>query len=272
MTVQLHARQSGEGAAVVLLHGLFGSGPNLGALARALDDRFAVYSLDLPNHGRSGWLDEPDLAGMASSVLGWMDQERLAQVFLVGHSLGGKVAMELALSAPDRVRGLVVADIAPVDYPARHDAVFAALRAVSDANCTSRGEAARVLETYLEEEGVAQFLLMSLSRQDGRMDWRFDRAGLERAYPALVAAPKGGREYRGPTLFLKGERSDYILASQRQQILSLFPAATLRVVAGAGHWLHAEKPALFNALVARFLDAAPAAQAMEVGAHVPHVG
>lgn len=257
---------------MLLLHGLFGSGPNLGALARSLEDRFAVYSLDLPNHGRSGWLDAPDLPGMAASVLDWMDREGLDVVALVGHSLGGKVAMELALGAPGRVRALVVVDIAPVDYPARHGAVFAALRAVSEARCASRQDAAGVLEARLEEEGVAQFLLMSLARMDGRMDWRFDRAGLERAYPALIAAPAGGREYRGPTLFIKGERSDYIEQSQRERILALFPAATLRVVAGAGHWLHAEKPTLFNALVGRFLDAAPAAQVVEGRVHVPDVG
>lgn len=254
MTIELNARRAGEGPAVILLHGLFGSGPNLGALARSLESQYTVYSLDLPNHGRSGWLPDPDLPGMANCLLQWMDREGLELASLVGHSLGGKVAMEVALTAPGRVPSLVVVDIAPVAYPARHDSVFDALRAVSEANCPSRQAAAALLDKYLEEEGVAQFLLMSLARQEDRMDWRFDRVGLERAYPALIAAPSAGRSYKGPTLFIKGSESDYIVDAQQAQILALFPSATLKILHGTGHWLHAEKPALFNALVQRFLD------------------
>ena len=239
---------------MVLLHGLFGSASNLRAQARALASQHTLYSIDLPNHGRSGWLSTPDLPTMADSVLAWMNDEGLDTASVLGHSLGGKVAMEVALLAPTRVASLVVADIAPVAYPPHHDRVFEALRAVSEARCESRDAAARILDHYLGDKGVAQFLLMSLERRDGLMDWRFDRVGLARAYPALVAAPAGGRVYAGPTLFIKGGESDYIHESQRPQMLALFPRTELRVVQGAGHWLHAQKPAQFNALVQRFLD------------------
>jgi len=192
-----------------------------------------------------------------------MDREGLDEASLVGHSLGGKVAMEVALAAPVRVSALVVVDIAPVAYPARHDKVFDALRAVSEANCASRQAAADLLDDYLEEEGVAQFLLMSLSRRGDRMDWRFDRAGLERAYPDLIAAPAADRAYKGQTLFIKGSESDYIVDAQQARITALFPGASLKIVQGTGHWLHAEKPALFNALVQRFLGGEKLAGSVE---------
>ena len=133
MTVHLHHTCSGDGPPVVLLHGLFGSGNNLGALARALADRRRVYSVDLPNHGRSYWLEDATLATMASAVASWMKHQGLHCAQFVGHSLGGKIAMQLALAQPQLLSALVVADIAPVDYPPHHDAVFAALEAMAAA-------------------------------------------------------------------------------------------------------------------------------------------
>ena len=151
MALKLHVSRSGAGPPVVLLHGLFGAGGNLGALARALQDRFEVCSVDLPNHGRSGWSPQTDLAGMSLHLLEWMDDEALNAAAIVGHSLGGKVAMQLALEQPARVSALVVADIAPVAYPPQHDAVFAALQAVASAQCRSRKAAAELMHEYLEE-------------------------------------------------------------------------------------------------------------------------
>jgi len=261
----LYVRKAGEGPAVVLLHGLFGSGANLGALARSLRDAYTVYSPDLPNHGRSAWLEAPDLSRMADVLRRWMDGEGLARASLVGHSLGGKVAMQYALEAPARVASLVVADIAPVEYPARHDEVFAALAAVADGHCADRAAAAGVMAKHLREEEVVEFLLASLQRgADGAMAWRFDRRGIESAYPALRAAPAGGSTYPGPVLFIQGGDSDYILKRHRRAITTLFPAATVTVMTGCGHWLNAQQPERFNAIVRRFLDreaqAAPGAR------------
>jgi len=251
----LHVRATGAGPPAILLHGLFGSGANLGALARSLQDAYRVFSPDLPNHGRSAWLHEPDLPGMAAALRGWMDAEGLARVHLVGHSLGGKVAMQCALDEPARVAALVVADIAPVAYAARHDEVFAALAAVADGHCEDRAAAAGLMASYLGDEQVIGFLLASLQRTArGFMDWRFDLRGIRSAYPALLAAPGAGSSYPGPTLFIKGGESDYILEDHRSAIAALFPAATVKVVAGCGHWLHAEKPELFSSIVRRFLD------------------
>ena len=256
MALKLHVSRSGAGPPVVLLHGLFGAGGNLGALARALQDRFEVCSVDLPNHGRSEWSPQTDLAGMALHLLEWMDDEALNAAAIVGHSLGGKVAMQLALEQPARVSALVVADIAPVAYPPQHDAVFAALQAVASAQCRSRKDAAELMHEYLEEPEVIQFLLTSLQRDaEGIYRWRFNLDGLRTGYHALRSAPVFGQAYDGPTLFIKGGESGYIQEQHRALILDMFPLARVKVMPDCGHWLHAQQPRLFNGIVNRFLQA-----------------
>ena len=252
--LHIHFSHLGEGPPVVLLHGLFGMGGNLGALARSLQDEYSVYSLDLPNHGRSDWLEQSTLRRLASAVADWMDAESLGAAAFVGHSLGGKVAMEMALSEGDRVAALVVADIAPVAYPPHHDKVFDALDAVQAADCRSRAEAAELMSQYLQEEGVIQFLLMSLQRgTNGRYAWRFNLEGIKRDYGMVRAEPDVDQAYPGPTLFVKGGDSDYILPEHRPRVVSLFPSAEMKVMPGCGHWLHAQQPVLFNSIVRRFL-------------------
>lgn len=256
MNVKLHSSLLGDGPPVILLHGLFGSGGNLGALARALSDRYQVHSVDLPNHGRSGWMERSDLAAMAGALRDWMNHHELRTASLVGHSLGGKVAMELALAHRERVTSLVVADIAPVAYEPHHDAVFAGLAAVAASPCGSRKEATARMEAHIEEADVIQFLLTSLQRgEDGNYHWRFNLQGLRDDYSAVRAAPDFRSPYGGPVLFIKGGNSDYIQDKHRTHILALFPEAELKIMPGCGHWLHAQKPQLFNGLVCRFLDA-----------------
>jgi len=237
------------------MHGLFGSGGNLGALARSLASRYTVFSVDLPNHGRSAWLEQASLARLASAIVAWMDGEDIARAALVGHSLGGKVAMEIALSEPGRCAAAVVADIAPVSYPPHHDQVFAALDAVHEARVQSREQAAQVMANHLADEGVIQFLLMSLQRgEGGAYDWRFNLEGIKRDYAAVRAEPDVKSPFSGPVLFVKGGESDYILPQHRERVLALFPHAEVKVMPGCGHWLHAEQPTLFNSIVGRFLE------------------
>ncbi|MEM1152648.1 MAG: alpha/beta fold hydrolase, partial [Pseudomonadota bacterium] len=162
MRINLHAGSAGSGPAVVLLHGLFGAGNNLGSLARALRDEHTVWSLDLPNHGRSDWVCDASIGAMADAVHEWMHGEVVSRAALVGHSLGGKVAMQLALSYPALVSSLVVADIAPVMYPSHHDHILAGLDAVAAAACESRSAAADLLGEHVREDMVVQFLLTNL--------------------------------------------------------------------------------------------------------------
>jgi len=258
MALKLHFTRNGTGPPVVLLHGLFGAGGNLGALARALQESFEVYSVDLPNHGRSNWLEHADLSTLAACLRQWMDEQQLAHASFVGHSLGGKVAMQLALEHAGRVDALVVADIAPVVYPPHHDAVFAALDAVVAGQCTSRQRAAELMAAHIEEEGVIQFLLMSLQRgADGIYSWRFNLEGIKAGYQAVRAAPLAEQAYGGPVLFIKGGDSNYILEEHRQSILNLYPRAKVKAMPGCGHWLHAQQPRLFNGIVSRFLQSQP---------------
>lgn len=255
MSEEIYSSVAGEGPAVILLHGLFGASNNLGATSRALRGAYRVFSLDLPNHGRSDWVQNADLASLAKAVADWMEANALPSAHFLGHSLGGKVAMELALRTPERVSALIVADIAPVEYPPHHDAVFAALDAVAAACCRSRQEAQVIMEHHLDEPGVIQFLLMSLQRgADGNYDWRMNLEGIKRDYVAVRAAPSASLPYSGPTLFIKGGDSDYIVEAHREQLLSLFPKAQLRVMPGCGHWLHAQQPEVFNGIVRRFLS------------------
>lgn len=255
MTFNLHAKQTGEGPAVILLHGLLGAGGNLGALARALQDKFTVFSVDLPNHGRSAWLNEPNLFTMAKTLQQWMDGQGLRRAHTVGHSLGGKVAMQLALDQPERVESLVVADIAPVSYSAHHDAVFAALSDVEAAECTSREQATGLMTRHLSGgDAFIQFLLMSLRRDpEGIYRWRFDVQGLKTCYSSMLAAPNAGQSYPGPSLFVKGGTSHYIEEKHWPVIQKFFPDSSIKVLPGCGHWLHVEKPQLFNGIVERFL-------------------
>jgi len=255
MTLKLHDSVLGDGPDVVLLHGLFGMGSNLGALARALADNYRVHSLDLPNHGRSDWLDEPGIDALACAVADWMDSRNVPRAAIVGHSLGGKVAMQLALSEPARVDSLVVADIAPVLYQPRHEAVFAGLDAVAAAGCSSRAEASRLMAAHIKEEQVIQFLLLSLQKgEDGTYSWRFNLAALRKNYSTIQQGLAAELPYEGPVLFIKGAQSDYILPEHQDTILAMFPCAQVRIMADCGHWLHAEQPRLFNAIVHRFLD------------------
>jgi len=257
MHVHIHDTAEGSGPTVVLLHGLFGMGSNLGALARSLRDRYSVHSLDLPNHGRSGWLPETDIPQMAQVITTHVRAITDKPVVLFGHSLGGKVAMECALQGDLEVGALVVADIAPVAYPASHQQVFAGLQAVMAAGCSSRQQALEVLAHHVEEPGVLQFLILSFARNhNNEWGWRFNLEALSSGYESLRAAPSAGVVYPGPVLFVKGSESDYIVPAHRKVITAMFPKAKLKVMQHCGHWLHAEQPRLFNGIVGRFMDAA----------------
>jgi esterase len=250
----LHYSEQGSGAiTVVLLHGLFGSGDNLGALARALAPDYRVISVDLRNHGRSPHSATMTLAELAGDVLALLDALAVERAHLVGHSLGGKVAMQLALSAPARVGRLVCADIAPVQYAPHHHGIFAGLQAVDLAALNQRGEADAVLARDIDEVPVRQFLLKSLYRDEGGFHWRFDLAALIANYKEVLAAPEG-EPFEGPTLFIKGGDSDYLLPEHADRVKALFPNFRVKVIEGTGHWLHGEKPVVFNKLVKDFLD------------------
>ncbi len=254
MDNKLHDSVLGNGPDVVLLHGLFGQGSNLGSIARALQDEFKVHSPDLPDHGHSPWSDRPCIPSYAEAVSGWMHKRGIPMAHFVGHSLGGKVAMQLALTEPALVDRLVVADIAPVAYPPGHDGVLAGLRNVAESGCTSRQQAGEILAQTIEEPGVIQFLLLSLKREgEGACEWRLNHKGIEEAYERFREAPTVEVPFDGETLFIRGGQSDYVQEAHEPAIERLFSHYRIETIEGTGHWLHAEKPKAFNQLVLDFL-------------------
>ena len=258
MADHLNVRSTGQGdRAVVLLHGLFGSGNNLGQLARGLNDDFRVFSVDLPDHGRSSWLERPSIEKYAERVAQWMDSENLSDVLLMGHSLGGKVAMQMALVRSDLVHKLIVLDIAPKAYERRHDPVFLALRSVEAGRVGTRREARALLLRHLDDPQVADFLLTSAVLSDeGVLRWRFNLAGLEAGYVSILAAIGVGQGevlcFDGPVLFVRGADSDYVPTDTKTEFSPLFKRIQMVTVKNAGHWLHQEQPETVLTIARRF--------------------
>jgi esterase len=202
----------------------------------------------------SEWHAEMNYQVMSDDILHLLDQLNQPNVHLLGHSMGGKVAMAVALQAPDRVASLSVADIAPVTYKeSRHTNVFKALNAVANAQVTSRKEAELLMSDYLTEPSVRQFLLKSFSNEQPT-HWQFNLHILQQHYADIMGWPFATQHYSGPVLFIKGGASDYLQAEHQPAITQHFPNASAKIIPGCGHWLHAEKPLLFNGIVERFLQ------------------
>jgi len=240
---------------VILLHGLFGMGRNLGAVARALSDQYAVFSFDLPNHGRSPHSDAMTISSMADEVLAMLDQLGLASVNVLGHSLGGKVAMSLALRYPSRVHKMIVADIAPVTYSSQHDAVLAGLGSIDVQQVASRAEVQKLLQASIDDAATCQFLMQNLEKQTQGFRWRMNLPAIIKNYDDLrqgLSLDKDHQAFDKQVLFIAGEYSDYIKPEYEAVTRALFPDSTFEEIAGASHWLHAEKPDIFNGLVLAF--------------------
>ncbi|MDB2547853.1 alpha/beta fold hydrolase [Porticoccaceae bacterium] len=242
--------------AAILMHGMFGSFSNLGNLARELSAEYRVIAVDLRNHGDSPHEDLMTIPLMAGDIIELMDDLGLPEAHLIGHSLGGKVAMQIAQTWPDRVRSLVVADIAPVNYPQSNSHVVDALNELHNSSIQNRKSADQILAGYIPDMATRGFILKNLQPDDrGGFSLKLNVRSIVANYSnSLVEAPEGP-PFNGPCLFLKGELSAYIQDKHRPLISSLFPASELLVIEGAGHWLHAEKPKQFNSSVISFLNA-----------------
>ncbi|HBU6573086.1 TPA: esterase [Citrobacter amalonaticus] len=235
---------------IVLVHGLFGSLDNLGVLARDLVNDHDIIQVDMRNHGLSPRDPVMNYPAMAQDLLDTLDAQHLKKATFIGHSMGGKAVMALSALAPERIDRLVAIDIAPVDYHVRrHDEIFAAINAVTASAAKTRQQAAAVMREHLNEEGVIQFLLKSYV--DG--EWRFNVPVLWEQYPHIV-----GWEtipaWNHPALFIPGGNSPYVTEAYRDDLLAQFPQARAHVIAGAGHWVHAEKPEAVLRAIRRYLN------------------
>lgn len=249
----LHTDISGQGKPLVLIHGLFGSLENLGVIARSLATQFQIINVDLPNHGRSPWTEQFDYPSMAKAIADTLAALNITSAYVLGHSMGGKTAMQLAFDYPALVEKLILADISPVPSHARHLRILDGLNAVEHAAVQDRRQADQVLSEFVDEPGVRAFLLKSLQKDEQGLHWRFNVKTLTQHYSQVIAAPVTDHSFQGPTLFIKGGDSDYILPEHQAEILRLFPQARAKIIHGTGHWLHAEKPTAFCKICSDFL-------------------
>lgn len=244
----------GEGEPLIIMHGLFGTYENWGTQIKGLSEHFQVIAVDMRNHGRSDHDPVMDYPAMATDIIELMEELNLESAHILGHSMGGKAAMQLALNHPEKVRKLIVVDIAPVEYQPHHQDVFAGLYAVQLDQLKSRGDADKQLAAHVDELGVRAFLLKNLYRnEEKQFCWRMNLDVLHDEYAQIGAAPSG-TPYTDEMLFIKGGNSNYLLPEHRDQVLSFFPNATYKVIQNAGHWPHAEQPAMFGKLVLGYLQ------------------
>lgn len=249
-------REYGQGPPLAILHGLFGSGRNWHSIAKRLGAHHRVLAFDLRNHGASPGAATMDYAEMAEDVRASLAALGCRRYALLGHSMGGKVAMLTALRDPGSVERLVVADIAPVAYRPRHLGMVRAMRGLDLAGIRRRAEADAPLAEAVPDPAERAFLLQNLVFEGGAARWRVNLEAIERAMPDLVGFPPRppGTVYEGKALFIAGGRSDYLRPEHEPAIRILFPKAQFASIAEAGHWLHAEQPQRFLDLVEPFLS------------------
>ncbi len=246
--LRLNKTERGDGPPLLILHGLYGSSANWSRHARWLAERYRVILPDLRNHGRSPHHPRMDYPAMAADLIQLLDDCDCPQAVVMGHSMGGKAAMAMALAHPERVRALVVADIAPVNYGTAdhgHDDILDAMAGVDFGRVAGREDVDAALARVVTTPMVRQFLLTNLQREGDGWGWRLPVATLQQALPLLMDFPAYDDQYRGPSLFIHGQRSDYVQAEQAPAIRRLFPQAEITGVPGAGHWLHVEQPERF---------------------------
>ena len=252
LNLVLHGAPSPHHPPLLIVHGLFGSARNWSVIARRLSEDRQVIAVDMRNHGDSKWdlaHGYEELAADLSAVIAGHG----GQADVLGHSMGGKAAMQLALSAPARVRRLVVADIAPVAYGHTQRHLIKAMQALDLEGLGLRSEADRRLALAVPDTGVRAFLLQSLDLKAAPARWKLNLAALDAEMERIIGWPGTAGQFAGPTLFVKGALSDYIRPEHRAAIMAQFPAAGFAEIAGAGHWLHADAPREFEAVVREFL-------------------
>lgn len=253
--MELFSQIHGKGEPLIIMHGLFGMSDNWQSLGRKWAENYEVHMLDMRNHGRSPHSDEFSYELMADDLVAYLDQHQLESANILGHSMGGKVAMLFAVLNPERTRRLIIADIAPKPYEPHHGEIIAALEALDLSQVKKRSDADALFGPDLHP-GVRQFLLKNLYWEEkDKMAWRFNLPVLAREIQKVGEGLAANAYYDGPCLFLRGTDSWYIQDEDMDLILSHYPEAQLETISKAGHWLHAENPKDFYQAVSEFLSA-----------------
>jgi pimeloyl-ACP methyl ester carboxylesterase len=252
--MHLHSKQIGHGEPLVLLHGLFGSADNWFGVAPKLAEKFHVFILDLRNHGQSPHAAEMTYPQMAADVAKFFTTHHLATAAVIGHSMGGKVAMQFALDYPQFVKKLVVVDMAPRAYKRAHDYIFESLLALDLSRYPTRQQIEDVLAPAIPSLNLRRFLLKNLGRDNGGgFYWKMNLRGVSENYARLGEALGAAAPFTGPARFIRGGKSNYISAADEAEIHQRFPAAKIETIPAANHWVHADAPEEFVRLVLDFL-------------------
>lgn len=250
----LHSKILGEGKPLIILHGLFGMLDNWQALAKEFACFFETHIVDLRNHGRSFHATQHNYEVMTEDLLSYLNAYNLDEVSLIGHSMGGKAAMNFACMYPDRVEKLVVVDISPKYYPPHHQEILSGLKAVDRSNLTSRKDADQILSQYFSESAMRQFLLKNLYwRSSTELTFKFNLKVLSDQIKNVGQALYTNALFDRPTLFIAGQSSNYIKETDVELIESHFPDFEIVEIPKSGHWVHAENPDQFFDKVSRFL-------------------
>jgi len=250
--MKLYFRELGKGKPMIILHGLFGFSDNWQTLATNFSEYFRVILIDFRNHGHSPWSDDFSYDLMVDDLKELIDDLNLENIILVGHSMGGKVAMHFAQKFPEKIEKLVVVDMGVKQYTQHHQEVLEAFNKVDLEGITARSQVELILSDFIESMGVRQFLLKNLYwKEKGELAWRVNFVVLEKAMPEILSALPY-KEVLIPSLFIRGELSNYIEDNDIQELESFFSDMSLKTIKNAGHWVHADAPEEFTNSVLEF--------------------
>ena len=253
--MKLHFKKLGQGKPILILHGLFGFSDNWHTIGKELSHTYQVFLLDARNHGRSPHIDSIDYPSMVEDIYEFLTDIQLREVILLGHSMGGKTAMNFALEYPHRVEKLIVVDISPRSYPVMHKDILEGLLSIKVNTIRSRSEADKQLSAHVPHKNIRQFLLKNLFRSEkGEYAWRLNLDSINKHIKNLGSGiGSQDKKYEKPVLFLKGENSQYIGEEDRELIPALFPSARIVTIPHASHWLHYENPGALLTEIKLFL-------------------
>jgi esterase len=255
--MKLFYREFGEGQPAIILHGLFGQSDNWVTVGRRIANQFHVFIPDQRNHGQSPHTSVHSFPAMADDLTEFIEEHEIENPILIGHSMGGKVAMTYALENPGKVKKIVIIDISPRKYPERitHTQVISQMMSIDLEKVTTRGEVENMLDSNIPDSRVRMFILKNLYYKiHGKLAWRLNLDAINQSMDQLFDGIQSESQYNEPTLFIRGGKSDYVPDEDIPLIKSMFPEATLKTITGASHWVHADAPEELCVLLSEFLE------------------
>ncbi|MEI9919494.1 MAG: alpha/beta fold hydrolase [Bacteroidota bacterium] len=252
--MKLFYREAGQGTTLIILHGLFGSSDNWFSLSKVFATKYRVFTIDQRNHGQSPHSDEHDYKLLTEDLEEFIDEHQLDKPIILGHSMGGKVAMNFALKEPDKTGKLIVVDIMPKPYPLHHDHILRGMKSLDLSALQSRGQAEEILASQIPKIDERQFIMKNLARNEQKgFEWKLNLASLDANIGKMGEALQYDGKYTGPTLFIRGAKSGYYKPGDEKEVEKYFPNVEWNVM-DTGHWVQAEQPKEFEKVVLDWLS------------------